>query len=78
MLIEDNKIYNLLETHLLTRTLCHPTQTKVGTLQKFQLHFMQLITVFIPIEAWAFLSYKRLLTMCLYEPFSHFVFTLEC
>ena len=30
-------------------------------------------TVFIRIEAWAFISYKRLLTRHLYEPIPHFI-----
>ena len=38
-------------------------------------------TVFICIEAWALISFKQLLTRCLYEPFrilyGH-LFTLEC
>ena len=32
-----------------------------------------LCTVFIRIEAWAFISYKRLLSRRLYEPFPHFI-----
>ena len=35
-------------------------------------HWVEVSTVFIRIEAWAFISYKRFLTQCLHEPFLYF------